>query len=54
MKTKALLLVGAVALVTLSFTFVSKGSDKSSLQSAPATIDQSAPVGGTLAGEIVR
>jgi hypothetical protein len=53
MKTKALLLVGAVAIVTLSFTFVNSSNTKTAnTQSEVAR--QEAPIGGFGAEEVVR
>lgn len=45
MKTKAILLIAATALVTLSFTFASikKSTDKKQMQTTQNT---SAPIGG--------
>jgi hypothetical protein len=52
MKTKAILFIGAAALVTLSFTFVKPAktdSNKVELKS-----EQSAPIGGFAAEEIIK
>lgn len=54
MKTKALLLVGAVALVTLSFTFVSATNSKANKVKSSSAAQQEAPVGGLGAEEVVR
>jgi hypothetical protein len=54
MKTKIILLIGAVALVTLSFTFgVSESPSKHVHQNVTVSAD-SAPVGGFIADEIVK
>lgn len=53
MKTKIMLLIGGVALVTLSFTFgVNDSPSKQVHQNTNAT--DSAPVGGFIADEIVK
>jgi hypothetical protein len=52
MKTKAILFIGAAALVTLSFTFVKTGKTNSPDQSQ--AVEQSAPIGGFAAEEIVK
>jgi hypothetical protein len=54
MKTKALLLVGTVALVTLSFTFVNTSKGKVTNSQAGKGTVQEAPVGGLAAEEVVR
>ena len=54
MKTKITLLAGAVALVTLSFTFgVNESPSQNVHQNTSASIS-SAPVGGFVADEIVK
>lgn len=54
MKTKITLLIGAVALVTLSFTFanVDKHAVKSPTELTHS--NHSAPVGGLIADEVVK
>lgn len=51
MKTKALIFVGVAAIATLSFTFVKPSTEKYQTEK---TVDQSAPVGGVVANEIVK
>lgn len=46
MKTRIFLLISAVALVTLSFTFASRNTVKVEKTSAPTTAQYSEPVGG--------
>jgi hypothetical protein len=53
MKTKITILIGSVALITLSFTFAT--ADTSSQPITPNAISSdSAPVGGLVADEIVK
>lgn len=54
MKTKITLLIGAVALVTLSFTFanVDKRAVKSPTEQTHS--NHSAPIGGLIADEVVK
>lgn len=53
MKTKISLLIGAVAIVTLSFTFVNNSSPTKELVEQTNT-SNSAPVGGFVSDEIVK
>jgi hypothetical protein len=53
MKNKAILLLTAVAVVTLSFTFVNT-SEKSNKSNTPVSSTQGEPVGGFAADEIVK
>jgi hypothetical protein len=52
MKTKAILFIGAAALVTLSFTFVKTG--KTNVSNRTQAAEQSAPIGGFAAEDIVK
>jgi hypothetical protein len=52
MKTKAILFIGAAALVTLSFTFVKTG--KTNTNKIEPKSEQGAPVGGFAAEEILK
>lgn len=54
MKTKITLLIGTVALVTLSFTFASvkKPLDKSTLKQSSITVSE--PVGGLIADQVEK
>ena len=54
MKAKITLLIGAVALVTLSFTFSNVGPSKPSKVESVSTSVDKGPVGGILAEEVVR
>jgi cell division protein FtsL len=55
MKTKIILLLSAVALLTLSFTFVSvKTADKKELQNNITSSATSAPIGGLYVDEVVE
>lgn len=54
MKTKITLLIGAVALVTLSFTFASVENPSKKADYELRTPGDSAPVGGLIADEIVK
>lgn len=53
MKTKITLLIGAVALVTLSFTFASVDQPVQRTE-AVAQGNFAAPVGGMIADEVVK
>lgn len=54
MKTKITLLIGAVALVTLSFTFATVDNVAEKKIDAIVASDANAPIGGIMADEIVR
>lgn len=54
MKTKIILFLGAVALVTLSFTFSSLNSVAPQHTETATRTAESAPVGGIVADQIVR
>jgi len=58
MKTKTIILLGSVALVTLSFTFVSVTKDDAKTTAMPVAAHQqstlSAPLGGFAAETIVK
>lgn len=46
MKTRIILLISAVAVVTLSFTFASRNVNKAEKTSATTTVHHDEPVGG--------
>jgi hypothetical protein len=54
MKTKALLFVGAAALVTLSFTFASTTPRQAQNKQSNIVSEQAAPVGGFAAEEVSK
>lgn len=55
MKTKITLLIGAVALITLSFTFTTVDISKSKVQdSAQNSNELTSPVGGIVVDEVVQ
>lgn len=54
MKAKTFLLIGAAALATLSFTFVSNEKAKTALTPSENHIEHNAPIGGFGAEEIVK
>lgn len=55
MKTKITLLIGAVALITLSFTFASVDTPKASnTHHDLAKIQNDQPVGGIISDEVVK
>ena len=53
MKTKIFIVLMAVALVTLSFTFVSVKNPKTTDMASPPSMD-AGPVGGIFADEVVE
>lgn len=53
MKTKILIALAAVALVTLSFTFVSVNNPKTA-ELATHSMNDAGPVGGIFADEVVE
>lgn len=54
MKTKTFLLIGAVALATLSFTFANTEKSKTTVTASENHIEHNAPIGGFGAEEIVK
>lgn len=54
MKTKLTLIIGAVALVTLSFTFSSVDSPKNQKHPNLTTNHVETPVGGIVSDEVVK
>jgi hypothetical protein len=54
MKTKITVLIGAVALVTLSFTFSSNDSASKKSEQKMTSSSDTAPIGGFIADEIVK
>jgi uncharacterized secreted protein with C-terminal beta-propeller domain len=52
MKTKAILLIAAAAVVTLSFTF--SKANKPATKAEQMSAEQSAPIGGIGADDMVR
>ena len=54
MKTKITLLIGAVALVTLSFTFANVNKPIAKDMNPSTAMDHSEPVGGLFADEVVE
>ena len=54
MKTKIILLIGAVALVTLSFTFASVNKPLNKETKNITNINVSEPVGGLFADEVAE
>ena len=54
MKTKITLLIGAVALVTLSFTFANVNTKAPQQEQNIANSTVSTPVGGIMSDEVVK
>lgn len=54
MKARVSILIGAVALITLSFTFATTGSASSQNQIMDGYSADSAPVGGFVADKMVK
>ena len=54
MRTKISLLIGFVAILTLSFTFVSVQESQPIKQEPVKAVTHSAPVGGLFADEVVE
>jgi hypothetical protein len=54
MKTKLTLLLGVVALVTLSFTFANVNSNESKKVQIVAASNNSTPIGGIVADEVIK
>jgi hypothetical protein len=54
MKTRITLLIGAVALITLSFTFANVDTSKEYQVNESANLELTAPVGGIIADEVIR
>ena len=54
MKTKLTLLLGTIAVVSLSFTFVSVDSKDQPVSKPSNQTDTSAPIGGIISDEVIR
>lgn len=54
MKTKITLLIGAVALVTLSFTFATVDETSAKAPIEQSNSNSAGPVGGLIADEVVK
>ncbi len=54
MKTRITLLIGAVALITLSFTFAGVDSQTAKPEAKAVNSDIETPVGGLLADEVAK